>query len=313
MHTRYIDRSRAPLLTFRETAKPSYARRRVADERRRDSNVKTRDVAARGARIRFAEAGAGRPLILLHDYLSSRIAWDAVLPRLASRFRLIAPDLPGFGESEKPPHGRYAYGFDSFAESIVDLIAAIGASRVSLCGHGLGGAVAVALAATHPHVVDRLVLVNPLVYPARVDLLARVASVPFVGAFAFKQLYSRTLFRRYVGHRAYGPRARDRSEKIDELFDLFNTPSGREAGHATLVAMLDTRSLSASLSRVHAPTLVAWGRDDERALVDEGRRLSREIRGARFEAIEGGRSPHEQAPDAFVDGVVRFLSETRGV
>jgi pimeloyl-ACP methyl ester carboxylesterase len=64
---------------------------------------------------------------------------------------------------------------------------------------------------------------------------------------------------------------------------------------------------------VHAPTLVAWGRDDERALVDEGRRLSREIRGARFEAIEGGRSPHEQAPDAFVDGVVRFLSETRGV
>jgi pimeloyl-ACP methyl ester carboxylesterase len=284
----------------------------VADERRPDPNVKTRDVAARGARIRFDEAGAGRPLILLHDYLSSRIAWDAVTPRLASRFRVIAPDLPGFGESEKPPHGRYAYGFDAFAESIVDLVAAIGASRVSICGHGLGGAVGVALAATHPHVVDRLVLVNPLVYPERVDLLARVASVPLVGAFAFKQLYSRTLFRRYVHHRAYGARSRDGWAKVDELFDLFNTPSGREAGHATLVAMLDTRSLSASLSRISAPTLVAWGREDERDALDDGRRLSREIRTARFETVEGGRSPHEQAPDAFVDVVVPFLEETKG-
>ena len=312
VHTSFIGRRREALLGFRRRVKPSYAPRRVAEERRTDPNVKTRDVAARGARIRFVEAGAGRPLILLHDYLSSRIAWDAAIPRLASRYRVIAPDLPGFGESEKPPHGRYAYGFEAFAESIVDLVAAIGASRVSICGHALGGAVAVAVAAAHPHVVDRLVLVNPLVYPERVDLLARVASVPLVGAFAFKQLYSRTLFRRYVQQRAYGPRARDGWSKVDEWFDLFNTPSGREAGHATLLAMQDTRSLSAGLSRVNAPTLVAWGREDATEALDDGRRVSREIRSARFEAIEGGRSPHEQAPDSFVDGLVRFLEESRG-
>src|SRR5258708_26762170 len=93
------------------------------------------DVAARGARIRFVEAGSGAPLILLHDYLASRVVWDDVLPGLAQRFRVIAPDLPGFGESEKPPPGRYRYDFDAFAESLVDLIAAVVLVRARLCAH----------------------------------------------------------------------------------------------------------------------------------------------------------------------------------
>src|SRR5262245_24682034 len=72
------------------------------------SDVTIRDVAARGARIRFVEAGSGPPLLLLHDFLSSHVAWDDVVPELAAHFRVIVPDLPGFGESEKPPPGRYA-------------------------------------------------------------------------------------------------------------------------------------------------------------------------------------------------------------
>src|ERR1700722_12813161 len=115
----------------------------------------TRDVAARGARMRFSEAGHGPPLVLIHDYLASRMAWEEVLPRLATRFRVIAPDLPGFGDSEKPPPGRYRYDFGGFAESIVDLLAAIGLGRVSVCGHALGGAIALTLAANYPHVVDK--------------------------------------------------------------------------------------------------------------------------------------------------------------
>src|SRR5579872_6883065 len=150
-------------------------------ERRDPHQAVTRDVAARGARIRFVEAGAGPPLVLVHDYLASRVAWDDVLPRLAPRFRVIVPDLPGFGESEKPPPGRYRYDFGAFSESLVDLLAALGVGRVSVCGHALGGAVALKLAATHPHVVDRLVLVNALVYPPRQDPLSRIAGMPIIG------------------------------------------------------------------------------------------------------------------------------------
>src|SRR5579872_3044995 len=150
-------------------------------ERRDPLQPITRDVAARGARIRFVEAGRGPPLLLVHDYLASRVEWDDVLTRLSARHHVIAPDLPGFGESEKPPASRYRYDFDAFSESLVDLVAALGLVRLSVCGHALGGAVALTIASEHGHLVEKLVLVNPLVYPPRPGSLARIAGVPIVG------------------------------------------------------------------------------------------------------------------------------------
>ena len=96
------------------------------EERRDPRPPAVRDVAARGARIRFVDAGRGAPLVLVHDYLASHVTWDDVLAPLSRRFRVIAPDLPGFGESEKPPPGRYRYDFEAFSESLVDLVAAVG-------------------------------------------------------------------------------------------------------------------------------------------------------------------------------------------
>src|SRR5215467_9207774 len=107
-----------------------------------------RDVAARGARIRFVETGSGPPLVLVHDYLSSHVAWEEVIDQLGRRFRVIVPDLPGFGESEKPPPGRYPYGFGAFSESLVDLLAALDVGRASMCGHAMGAAVVLTTAAT---------------------------------------------------------------------------------------------------------------------------------------------------------------------
>jgi pimeloyl-ACP methyl ester carboxylesterase len=219
----------------------------------------THDVSARGARIRFVDAGSGPPLVLVHDYLASRVAWDDVLPRLATRFRVIVPDLPGFGESEKPPPSRYRYGFEGFSESLIDLLAALGLGRVSLCGHAMGGAVALTLAARHAHIVDRLVLVNPLVYPPRPDALSRIAGVPLLGPL-------------------------------------------------TMCSILDTRPLTASVPRVTAPTLVAWGRSNRVSPVHQGRRLARELGGARFEVFDCGMSPPEECPDAFASTVTEFLA-----
>jgi pimeloyl-ACP methyl ester carboxylesterase len=264
----------------------------------------TRDVAARGARIRFVEAGHGPPLVLVHDYLSSHVAWDDVLPRLARRFRVVVPDLPGFGDSEKPPPGRYRYDFDGFSESLVDLLAALHMPRVSLCGHAMGGAVALTVAATHPHVVDRLVLVNPLVYPPRPDALSRIAGLPVLGPLVFKQLYGRSLFRARFAGSAVARRER--------LFEIFDVPAAREAAWATMCSMLDTRPLTASVPRVSAPTLIAWGRANRAAPVEQGRRLARELRGSRFEVFDCGMSPAEEVPEAFASSVTAFLTGDRG-
>jgi pimeloyl-ACP methyl ester carboxylesterase len=268
-----------------------------------------RDVAARGARIRFVEAGNGPPLVLVHDYLASRVAWDDVLPRLAMHFRVIAPDLPGFGESEKPSPSRYRYDFDAFSESLVDLVAAIGLARLSLCGHAMGGSVALTMAANHAHLVEKLVLVNPLVYPARPDALARIASVPVFGPLLFKQLLGRTLFRNRFFAQAPPDANTGPARRVEHLFDLFDAPAAREAAYATMRAMLDTRPLTASIPRVTTPTLVVWGRRNPTSPVSEGRRLSRELGGSRFEVFDCGASPAEECPEAFAKVVTSFLTE----
>jgi pimeloyl-ACP methyl ester carboxylesterase len=270
------------------------------------------DVAARGARIRFVEAGSGPPLILVHDYLASRVVWDDVLPRLAQRFRVIAPDLPGFGESEKPSPGRYRYDFEAFSESLVDLVAAVGLGRVSLCGHALGGAIALTLAATHADLVDKLVLVNPLVYPLRPDALSRIVGVPLLGPLLFKQLYGRTLFRnRFLGQDRPDA-AGASSRRVDHLFEIFDVPAAREAAYATMHAMLDTRPLMASVPRVKAPAMVAWGRASRSPPFEHGRRLARELGGARFEVFDCGPSPAEEVPQAFAKAVTAFLVDGAG-
>jgi pimeloyl-ACP methyl ester carboxylesterase len=271
-----------------------------------------RDVNVRGARVRFVEVGEGPTLLLVHGYLASHVSWEDVLPSLSSTFHVVVPDLPGFGESEKPSPSRYPYSFDAFAESLVDLVAALDLGRVSVCGHGLGGSVALTMAADHPDVVDRLVLVAPRVHEAQVDAVVRLAMQPVLGPIFFKQFYGPWLFANHFRKYVYGPLAKWKAERVDYLYEVFNGPAAREAAYATMQSMLDPRSLVARIPRVTAPTLVAWGRHDRAQPVVNGRRLARELGGARFEVFESGHSPHEECPVPFVETVTSFLREPNG-
>jgi len=278
--------------------------------------VLARDVSARGARIRFVEAGEGPALILLHDALASHATYERAIGHLASSFRVIAPDLPGFGGSEKPDPQRYAYGYDAFAESIFDLVAALGLGRVHVCGHAMGGGIALALAARHRAIVHKLVLVDALVYPADEPLLERAGRIPVLGGLLWKQLVGGAMFRAHLERSLYARGASPSSPssspkaappgRIDTLYAAFNAPAARQAAHATIVAKADTRPLVARLPRVTAETLVIWGRDDLLAPVEHGRRLARELK-ARFDVLECGRCPPDEDPEGFASIVTSFL------
>jgi len=277
----------------------------------RDLVPAIRDVGARGARVRFVEAGDGPPLLLVHGYLWSCAVWDDVVPRLAKRFRVIVPDLPGFGESEKPAPAKYPYGHDAFAESMIDLVAALGLGRVSVCGHAMGGAVALVMAARHPEVVEKLVVVDPIVYGERRGTVASAATLPVLGPILFKQMYGRAMFRRFFRERVYAKSESLPEARIERLLATFNVQAAREAAYATMLATLDTRPLVASVPRVNAQTLVSCGRDDKSVPVDHGRRLARELRRARFEVFDCGHSPPEEVPAQFAEVTAAFLGEGR--
>lgn len=272
--------------------------------------VLARDVSTRGARIRFVEAGDGPPVVLLHDALAGHETFLRTMEHLASSFRVIAPDLPGFGGSEKPDPQRYAYGYEAFADSVFDLVAALGLGRVHLCGHAMGGGVALALATRRSAIVHRLVLVDALVFPADEHGLDRAGRIPVLGDLLWRQIVGGALFRAYLEGAVYAGTSRppkDSAPRMDAFFSAFNSPAARQAAHATLVAKADTRSLVARLPRVTAETLVVWGRDDGLAPVEHGRRLARELK-ARLEVLDCGRCPPDEDPEGFASVVRPFLA-----
>ncbi|HQY62997.1 MAG: alpha/beta hydrolase [Myxococcales bacterium] len=268
------------------------------------------DVLARGARIRFVDEGEGPPIVLIHDFLSSQLEWDHVRPLLAASMRVVALDLPGFGASESPDPLKYRYTFDGFADSVTDVIAALGLGRVSICGRGMGAAVALTLAASHPDLIDCVVLVAPHVYPSRARFFERLAEVPFLGPLLFKQVYGRGFLRTYLGG-SRGPHAGAARARLEEHLGRFDAPSTRQAAYATLLAMLDARPVVAKVPRVNAPCLIVWGREDPRAPVELGRKLSRELTHARLEVVDSGHSPAEDCPELVARHTLEFLETER--
>lgn len=100
-----------------------------------------------GERVAYREAGQGPVLLLIHGMAGSSYTWRAVIPQLSKRYRVIAPDLIGHGQSAKP-RGDYSLG--AFAVWLRDLLDELGISRVTLVGQSLGGGVAMQFVHQHP-------------------------------------------------------------------------------------------------------------------------------------------------------------------
>ncbi len=119
--------------------------------------VEHRNIDAGGLRVHLAEAGEGEPVLLLHGWPQHHYMWRRVIERLAPRFRLLAPDLRGFGWTEAPGHG---YDGETFARDQTALLDALGIDRVKVIGHDWGGWTGFLLGIRHPDRVERMVVLN---------------------------------------------------------------------------------------------------------------------------------------------------------
>ena len=116
-----------------------------------------RTVHVRGIDVHLVEAGAGPALVLQHGYPQDWHCWQGVLPILARHFRVICPDMRGFGQSDAPPWG---YDKEGLAQDLLAVCDALDVEQFSLGGHDWGGVVAFLAALRAPRRVQRLVLLN---------------------------------------------------------------------------------------------------------------------------------------------------------
>src|SRR5437868_10929478 len=128
-----------------------------------------------GHRVSYRLAGEGPAIVLVHVFALSSATWKYVIPALAERYTVLAPDLFGHGESAKP-RGDYSLG--AHASGIRDLMVALGIERATIVGHSLGGGIAMQLAYQFPQRCERLVLVASGGLGKEVSMFLRAVSLP---------------------------------------------------------------------------------------------------------------------------------------
>ncbi len=226
--------------------------------------------------IDLVTGGDGPPLLLLHGYPQTRACWHAVAPALSKTFRLVIPDLPGYGASEGPAPDaeNLAYSKRNTARTMVALMAALGHERFLLAGHDRGGRVAYRLALDHPERVDRLALLDivpTLAVWQEMDwqvalgafhwlYLAQPAPLPEKMIGRDPDLFIDHLLDRWAQHRdALDPDA------VEDYRRAFRRPSVIAATCADYRAGATTdvehdRDDRSTGKRITCPTQVLWGR-----------------------------------------------------
>lgn len=254
------------------------------------------DLLVRGVRIRYTESGSGPLLILLHGYLVSGRDWSRVLPALSEKFRCVVPDLPGFGESEKPAD--FNYTREGFAETVLDLMAGLDAPRANICGHSMGGSVAMTLAADHPDRVGKLAVINSVSYPFKPPFTAKLVGMPAIGPFIFKTLYNKLIFKDYFKNSVFAPGFKMDEGDLDYFYRCFDRPEARESAYRAFGAATDLTSLVPKVTRVKASTLIIWGELDPMFPISLAQRLSRDILGSQLHTLPGcGHAPPVEQPE----------------
>ena len=277
-----------------------------------------------GVNLRGVRGGSGQPLLLLHGYPQTHVMWHKVAPALSERFTVVAPDLRGYGRSDKPSTARdhAPYSKRAMAQDLVTLMAALGFDRYRICGHDRGARVAHRLALDHPTRVDRAVLLD--IAPTRE--MYRDADARFARAYWwwFYLVQPAPLPEEMIGAdpksfwlRKCGGGSAGLSPFSEEaLADYVHCFSDPATIHATCedyraAISIDIAHDDADGDRkVACPLLVVWGQDGVIGQCFDALALWRErATDVRRVAMPGGHYLAEERPEALLRHILPFLDE----
>jgi pimeloyl-ACP methyl ester carboxylesterase len=272
----------------------------------------SRFIDVNGLRVHYQEAGdpAAPPLFLIHGFLSSTFVWSRVFLGLAATgFRVIAPDLIGYGYSAKPRN--FDYSIESQAKMLAGLLERLGGNGASLVGSSYGGAVAATVALDQPELVRKLVLVGAVSNnePKRF-MMMRLVRTPVVGDIVSPLLAgSRRLLR------ARMKRVYDRHQaSLDEFrVDVRFLPLRAAGTHRAIIRTVrnwDAERIQREARLIKQPTLLIWGDNDPDVPLRDGEELQQQIENSRLLVFRYcGHHPQEEYPTAFTEAVLEFCDK----
>lgn len=257
--------------------------------------------AINGVKLHWREAGAGDPVVFIHGFPFRSTMWGPQLEAVPDGWRFIAPDLRGFGESER---GDAPLSIDLFADDVVRLMDHLAIDQAVICGLSMGGYVALSLATRYPDRMRALVLV------------ATRASADSDEAGANRKKLANEVRQNGAGPvvdsmlpKLVAGATRIKRPNVPDFVRNMMQTTAPETLAGALLAMAERNDYRDNLSRIDVSTLVVRGDQDEIIPGEEMDFLARMVRGAKYEVVtNAGHLPNLEAPDVFNPVLYNFLN-----
>jgi pimeloyl-ACP methyl ester carboxylesterase len=247
-----------------------------------------------GIDLYYKTAGEGKPFLILHGWGASSFSWMRVVDEMAGKgFKLILPDLPGFGKTEMP---KTVWGVGEYADFVIAFIKKLGLSDFYLLGHSFGGGVALKIATEKNVKPLKIIFCDAaVVREERLNLRQRISkALARVGSGIISKDSRAYVFFEKLAY------------KLSGTYDYYRAnPLMKEVFKKVI-----SEDLTHLLSKVDMPCLIIWGEGDQVTPVEDGVLFQQEIDDSELKIIKGARhNPYKTDAVEVTESIIKFLNK----
>jgi len=264
--------------------------------------VKEKFLQVDESNIRYLESGDSKEtLVLLHGLGASAERWNPIIPLFTNKYRVIVPDLIGFGYSDKP---LVDYTPEFFSEFLEKFLTASNIVRPYLIGSSLGGQISAEYTASHPDNVEKLILVSPS------GIMKQ--STPALDAYIMAALYPSEQSAKNAFELMECSGKNIDTQVVNEFVERMQLPNAKLAFMSTILGLKNAETIATKLQSIITKTLIIWGAKDPVIPIEHLDEFVSSIKDCRsYRMDDCGHTPYVQDPDTFSSIVLNFLQNDR--
>ena len=260
--------------------------------------VQEKFLEVEGNKIRYLESGSSdKTLVLVHGLGASAERWTHVIPLFSEHYRVVVPDLIGFGYSDKP---LVDYTPDFFSGFLSSFFKKASITDPFLIGSSLGGQISAEFVAKNPDSIQKLILVSPAGVMKQ--------STPALDAYIMAALYPNELSAKNAFEMMEGSGKSVDDEIVSGFIKRMHLPNAKLAFMSTILGLKNAESITTKLKMITTPTMIIWGSKDPVIPITHADQFVSSIQDCRFYRMDGcGHTPYVQDPHTFASKVLEFF------
>lgn len=255
-------------------------------------------VTINGNKIRYLESGKSNDcIVLIHGLGASAERWQFVIPEFSKHYKVIVPDLIGFGHSDKP---LVDYTTDFFTDFLGNFLQKLEIKKTHIIGSSLGGQITADFTSKNQDMIENLILVSPS------GIMKH--STPALDAYVLAALYPNIEGAKNAFQMMAGPTKKVNDEIISDFVERMKLPNAKMAFMSTLLGLKNAEVITKSLAKISAPSLIVWGENDPVIPIKYADDFVSSIKDCRFVTMDDcGHTPYVDDPKRFSKLVLDFL------